>query len=74
MEGQLDPENLDQVRSGINIGLLKTFDPNIDEDAARSKLLELYRHVHTALQLWIGERDPTPRAKSETARNGSSGL
>ncbi len=55
MEGQLDPENLDQVRSGINIGLLKTFDPNIDEDAARSKLLELYRHVHTALQLWIGE-------------------
>ena len=52
---QFDPKNPDEVRLGIDIGFLKAFDPNIDEKEARKELLELYRHVHTALQLWIGE-------------------
>jgi hypothetical protein len=52
---QFDPKNPDEVRLGIDIGFLKAFDPNIDEKEARKELLELYRHVHTALQLWVGE-------------------
>lgn len=52
---QFNPENPDPVRLEIDMGFLKALDPGLDEAKVKEALLDLYRHVHNALTIWIGD-------------------
>ena len=52
---QFDPSNPDPVRLSIDIEFLKAFNPNLDDNTLRKALLDIYRHIHTALRTWIGK-------------------
>ena len=54
---QFDPRNPDPVRLSVDIEFLKVFNPKLDNDMLRRALLDLYRHVHESLRLWIGRED-----------------
>jgi len=50
---QFNPNDPDPVRLELDVEFLKVFKPDIDGKFVREQLLQLYRQVHTALQLWI---------------------
>lgn len=50
---QFDPKNPDPIRLGIDINFLKAMNPAMDEVEIKSQLLELYKHIKIAMQLWI---------------------
>jgi len=52
---QFDPNNPDPIRLGIDKEFIKALSPLLDDKVIEDGLLQLYRHVHTALELWIKE-------------------
>jgi len=52
---QFNPKNPDPVRLGMDMDFLKALDPGLDEARVKGALLDLYRHVHDALTMWIGD-------------------
>jgi len=51
---QFNPKNPDPVRLGIDMDFLKALDTGLDEARVKEALLDLYRHVHVAFTIWIG--------------------
>ena len=52
---QFNPNNPDPVRLGIDKEFVKALAPSLDNKIVERELRELYKHVHTALELWIRE-------------------
>lgn len=50
---QFSPQAPDPVRLGIDIDVMLAINPSLDRDHVERSLLELYRHVHNALGLWV---------------------
>ena len=50
---QFNPQNPSSVRLGIDTEFLKALKPEEDEERIKMSLKELYRHINTALALWI---------------------
>jgi hypothetical protein len=53
---QFNPTDPDPVRLRMDSEFIKVFNPIIDDKILERRLVELYKHVDTALRLWIGAR------------------
>ena len=52
---QFNPQNPDPVRLGLDLEFLKALHSDLDEEFVKNELFELYRRIHTAMKIWIGD-------------------